>query len=185
MSLQYDMMGRANHRYKIDNTILTGVNIMTKTQKIEAGKIYEITIGKNRTSVNVLKVERRVNGQLVYDCENLKTNKRMIVSDTARFLREIKPEKPAKAEKPEKTKTATKIERADGTYSGLTAAFIVLRDAGEPLNIRQIMERINERGLANLAGKTPSATVSAAIQRDIKNPASRFTKAGKGLFAVR
>jgi len=81
------MMGRANHRYKIDNTILTGVNIMTKTQKIEAGKVYEITIGKNVTSVKVLNVESRVNGQLVYDCENLKTNKRMIVSDAARFLR--------------------------------------------------------------------------------------------------
>ena len=157
-----------------------------KAQKIEAEKIYEITIGKNnRTSVKVLKVERRVNGQIVYDCLNTNTNKRVTVSDAARFVREIKPEKPAKAEKPEKTKTVAKTERADGTYSGLTAAFIVLRDAGEPLNIRQIMERINERGLANLAGKTPSATVSAAIQRELKNPTSRFVKAGKGLFAIR
>jgi len=158
---------------------------MTKTQKIEAGKVYEITIGKNVTTVKILSVERRVNGQLVYECENLKTNKRMTVSGSKRFIREIKSEKPAKVEKVEKTKTVAKTERADGTYSGLTAAFIVLRDAGEPLNIRQIMERINERGLANLAGKTPGASVSAAIQRELKNPASRFVKAGKGLFAVR
>ena len=156
---------------------------MTKTQKIEAEKIYEITIGKNVTSVKVLKVERRVNGQLVYDCENLKTNKRMTVSDASRFRREIKAEKPVKAEKAERTKT----ERLDGKVSGLTAAYIVLKDAGEPLNIRQIMERINERGLANLAGKTPGSTVSAAMQRECKNKQSdsRFEKTGKGLFAAR
>ncbi|MCL2625032.1 MAG: hypothetical protein FWD31_15330, partial [Planctomycetaceae bacterium] len=77
-----------------------------KTQKIESGKIYEITIGKNITSVKVLNVERRVNGQIVYDCLNTNTNKRVTVSDSKRFLREIKPENPAKAERVEKPKTA-------------------------------------------------------------------------------
>ena len=154
-----------------------------KTQKIEAGKIYEITIGKNTTTVKVIEVERRVNGQLVFHCENTKTGKCLVVSDAKRFLREIKAEKPAKVEKVVKTKT----ERPDGKVSGLTAAYIVLKDADEPLNIRQIMERINERGLAKLAGKTPGGTVSAAMQREIQNKQSdsRFEKAGKGLFAVR
>ena len=69
----------------------------------------------------------------------------------------------------------------------LEAALIVLRESSEPMNIKQIMEKINERGLAKLAGKTPSATISAAIQRDIilRKEESRFTKAGKGLFAAR
>ena len=154
-----------------------------KIQKIEAGKIYEITIGKNMTTVKVIEVERRVNGQLVFHCENTKTGKSLVVSDAKRFLREIKSEKPAKAEKIVKAKT----ERPDGKISGLQAAYIVLKDAAEPLNIRQIMERINERGLAKLAGKTPSATVSAAMQREMQNKQSdsRFEKAGKGLFAAR
>ena len=54
------------------------------------------------------------------------------------------------------------------------------------MNIKQIMEKINERSLANLAGKTPGATVSAAIQREISHkPDSRFEKAGKGLFRAK
>jgi hypothetical protein len=154
-----------------------------KTQKIEAEKVYEITIGKNKTTVKVLKVERRVNGPLVFECLNIKTDKPMIVSDANRFLREIKPEKPAKA----KGTTTERTQRPDGTVSAITAAYIVLKDAAEPLNIRQIMEQINERGLAKLSGKTPGGTVSAAIQREIgvKGTASRFVKAGKGLFAAR
>ena len=151
--------------------------------QIEANKVYEITIGKNVTTVKVLKVERRVNGQLVYDCINIKTNKRLTVSDGKRFLREIKAEKPAKVARAAKAKT----ERPDGKVSGLTAAYIVLKDATEPLNIRQIMERINEQGLSKLGGKTPGATVVAAILREIKdkNGSSRFVKPGKGLFAAR
>jgi len=150
-----------------------------KTPKIEAEKVYEITVGKNTTTVKVLKVERRVNGTLVYDCLNIKTDKRMTVSDAKRFLREIKPEQPLK--------TGTKKERSDGTVSGIEAAYIVLKDAAEPLNIRQIMEQINQQGLAKLSGKTPWATVSAAMQREIgiKGTASRFVKTGKGLFAAR
>jgi hypothetical protein len=156
---------------------------MKTLKNIEADKVYEITIGKNVTSVKVLNVECRVNGQLVYDCLNVKTGKRVTVSDVKRFLREIKPEKPAKAASAERTKT----ERPDGKVSGLEAAHIVLTEAAQPLNIRQIMERINERGLANLAGKTPGGTVSAAMQREIslKQSDSRFEKAGKGLFAAR
>ena len=62
---------------------------------------------------------------------------------------------------------------------------MVLKDSGEPMNIKTIMEKINERGLAKLAEKTPSATISAAIQMEIKrkNEVSRFVKSGKGLFA--
>ena len=159
--------------------------------QIEANKVYEITIGKNKTTIKVLKVERRVNGQLVYDCLNTNTNKRMTVSDAKRFLREIKVEKPVKDTNGGNMKTDEKAvekkEHPEKAISGLTAAYIVLKDAAEPLNIRQIMERINEQGLSKLGGKTPGATVVAAILREIKdkNGSSRFVKPGKGLFAAR
>ena len=155
-----------------------------KNSKIEVNKMYEITIGKNTTTVQILSVERRVNGQLAYHCENTKSNKPLVIADTKRFLREIKSEKPAKVE----GVTKTKAERPDSKkFSGLDAAHIVLQDAAEPLNIRQIMDRINERGLCKLGGKTPWATVVAAILREIKfkNGNSRFVKPGKGLFAAR
>jgi hypothetical protein len=151
--------------------------------KIEARKVYEVTVGKNKTTMLVLKVERRVNGQLVFVCQNIKTKTQMTVADAKRFLREIKTGKTATVTKTERAATT----RPDGTVSGLQAAYLVLKEAAEPLTIRQIMERIDEQGLANLSGKTPAATVSAAMQREISTKAgdSRFTKSGKGLFAVR
>ena len=178
--------------------------------KIEAGKVYEVTIGKNTTSVRVIRVDRRVNGQLAFECVNTKTDKSMLIADAARFVKEIKPSKSilqtvgeavgsilpkgkkAKTEAVTEAEDAPKKERAktvreDGTVSGIEAALIILRESGEPMNIKQIMEKINERQLARLAGKTPSATISSAIQRDIikLGDESRFVKAGKGLFAAR
>ncbi len=187
-------------------------------KKIEQNKQYEITIGKNTTVVRVVDIERRVNGSLVFQCENVKTGKPMVIADSERFRKEIKAEKkasnpignaakkiidalgigPGSAKaKEEATNSDTKTDEAktprtrtpreDGTVSGIEAALIILREAGEPMNIKQIMEKINERGLAKLAGKTPSATISAALQREINAKAenSRFEKAGKGLFRAK
>ena len=184
-----------------------------KTEKIECGKIYEVTVGKNATSVKVVTIKRRVNGQLAFECINVKSDKPIVITEAKRFVREIKPSKSilqtvgeavgsilpkgkkAKAETATANETPTeepKKERAkavrdNGTVSGIDGAFLVLKDAGEALNIKQIMERINERGLCNLKGLTPSASISSAIQRDIlkRGPESRFVKAGKGLFAAR
>ncbi len=64
-----------------------------QANKIEAGKVYEVTVGKNSTTMRVIEVQRRINGQLVFDCVNVKTNKRATVSDAKRFIKEIKSEK--------------------------------------------------------------------------------------------
>ncbi len=156
-----------------------------KTPKIEAEKVYEITVGKNTTTVKVLKVERRVNGTLVYDCLNTKTDKRMTVSDAKRFLREIKPEKPMKAEGT--TTERTKSGRPNGMLSGLDAAHKVLTEAGRPMNVREIFETAMQNGYCNLKGATPVLTISAAIQREVsvKGADSRFIKVERGLFAAR
>ncbi len=156
-----------------------------KTPKIEAEKVYEITVGKNTTTVKVLKVERRVNGTLVFDCLNTKTNKRMTVSDSKRFLREIKPEKIAKAEGT--TTERTKSGRANGMLSGLDAAHKVLTEAGRPMKVREIFETAMQNGYCNLKGATPALTISAAIQREVsvKGADSRFIKVERGLFAAR
>ena len=187
-----------------------------KPDRIESGKVYEVTVGKNATNVTVVTIKRRVTGQLVFECTNVKSDKPMVITDVKRFVREIKPEKPAKTAlqtvveavgsilpkgKKAKVETATanetpteepkkeraKAVREDGRVSGLDGAYLVLKEASEALNIKQIMERINERNLCNLQGKTPAGTVSAALQREIKvkGTESRFVKAGKGLFAAR
>jgi len=152
--------------------------------QIEADKVYEITIGKNRTTVKVLKVERRVNGQLVYDCLNVKSGKRTTVSDSKRFLREIKTEKPVKAANVAKEKA----EHPEGKkVSGLDAAHKVLVESGRPMRVKEIAEIALQNDYCKLKGATPEFTISSAIQREIKakGDASRFVKAERGLFAAR
>jgi len=84
-------------------------------------------------------------------------------------------------------KTRKKTVREDGTMSGLDAAAKVLADAGEPLNSKTIVERAIERGLWKSGGKTPSATVYAAMLREIqkKGDASRFAKTERGMFTIK
>jgi hypothetical protein len=89
-------------------------------------------------------------------------------------------------ETPQEAKTRKKTERRDGMMSGLDAAAKVLADAGQPLNAKEILERIQTAGLWKTNGKTPQATLYAAIIREIaaKGKESRFSKAERGRFAT-
>ena len=82
--------------------------------------------------------------------------------------------------------TRKKAAREDGKMSGLDAAAKVLGDAGEPLNCKTIVERAIEKGYWTTNGKTPGATVYAAIIREIatKGNDSRFRKTERGKFAL-
>ena len=156
-----------------------------KANKIEQDKQYEITIGKNTTVVQVIKIEHRVNGQTVFDCMNVKTNKRTTISDPKRFVREIKTDDA----KPMATKATheTKPTKNGDKMSGLEAAHKVLVEEARPMKVREITELAQERGYCDLPGLTPSATISSAIQREIKakGEASRFIKTDKGMFKAR
>ena len=81
---------------------------------------------------------------------------------------------------------ADKKGKRDG-LSGLDAAAKILGMAGKPLHIREIFERMLAKKMWKTGGKTPSATISAAIIREIHNKkaASRFRKAGRGLFELK
>lgn len=95
-------------------------------------------------------------------------------------------DRPPKGNAADEPKPRKKAKRADGTMSGLDAAAKVLADAGEPLNSKTIVERAIEKGYWKTGGKTPAATVYAAILREIqkKGDASRFTKADRGMFTL-
>ena len=69
--------------------------------------------------------------------------------------------------------------------SGLDAAARVLGEASEPLRCAEIVRRMLEQGLWSTTGRTPAATINAAIIREIatKGDQSRFRKTGRGLFA--
>lgn len=86
--------------------------------------------------------------------------------------------KPAKARKP-------KAEKKPKRLSAIAAAAQVVGD--EPMTVRAMMEQMAARGLwASPAGKTPEATLYAAITREIaaKGKDARFRKVDRGLFAA-
>jgi len=69
--------------------------------------------------------------------------------------------------------------------SGLDAAAKVLADAGEPMRAKAIVDAMINGGLWKSGGKTPHATIYAAMIREIaaKGDAARFKKTDRGLFA--
>ena len=87
----------------------------------------------------------------------------------------------AKATTPSKTKKAAKPKRV----SLLDAAATVLASAKEPMQAKAIVEQVVKRGLWKPgAGKTPHATLYAAMTREIaaKGKDARFRKVDRGQF---
>jgi restriction system protein len=70
--------------------------------------------------------------------------------------------------------------------SALDAAEAVLRDADEPLNVKQITERALQRGLWQSTAQAPHQTMASRLAVNIldEGAASRFRRAGRGLFEL-
>jgi hypothetical protein len=101
------------------------------------------------------------------------------------------PAKKAEATKPEATKPAAKKKAAgdpkEKKISALDAAAKVLGESKEPLNTKQMIEVMATKGYwTSPGGKTPHATLSSAIQREInvKGKESRFKKTERGHFTL-
>ena len=94
----------------------------------------------------------------------------------------LKPE----AKKPKKRATRAKTGDEGAKMSGLDAAAKVLAEAAEPLNCKTIVERALEAGYWRSDGKTPAATIYAAILREMQNKGdeARFRKVERGKFAL-
>ncbi len=81
--------------------------------------------------------------------------------------------------------TATKPTRPK-RLSGLDAAAKVLEDTGVAMNVKEIVEVAFAKGYWKPAGRTPSATLAAALIREIakKGSQSRFQKSERGKFVL-
>ena len=85
-------------------------------------------------------------------------------------------------------KKVAKVAKAKGTekrVSALDAAAAVLRKAGKPMGCKEMITAMAEQGLwTSPKGKTPSATLYAAIQREVatKGREARFKKVERGQF---
>ena len=90
--------------------------------------------------------------------------------ETTTAVAEAKPAKARKQRKP----------------GGLDAAVAVLAEAGKPMNTKDMVERMLSTGLWKTKGKTPAATIYAAIIREIakKGDKSRFRKTDRGMFEL-
>ena len=82
---------------------------------------------------------------------------------------------------------AKKATKAKAKMSALDAAAKVLGEAGEPLNSKEMIDRMAAKGYwKSPGGKTPHATLYAAILREIqqKGKDARFRKVERGKFAL-
>lgn len=82
----------------------------------------------------------------------------------------------------------TSEPKADGKLSAIDAAAKVLTEAGKPMNTKEMISTMAEKGYwTSPGGKTPAATLYSAILREIttKGAEARFQKTERGKFAVR
>jgi hypothetical protein len=91
------------------------------------------------------------------------------------------------AKKPAATKTAatkTAAKKADKKMSQIDAALTILKKSRQPMSCKDLVTAMAEKGLwTSPGGKTPDATLYAAILRDIgKGDDARFKKAAPGRF---
>lgn len=92
-------------------------------------------------------------------------------------------EAPPSAKKEKKAKTTK--EPKPKKLSALDAAAQVLKGAGKPMNALEMVEAMATQNLwSSPNGKTPSATLFAAIIREVaaKGAEARFKKVERGLF---
>jgi len=84
---------------------------------------------------------------------------------------------------PKAPKAKREAKKRDG-LSGLDAAAKVLVLAGKPMNTKEMVEKMLADGLWKTGGKTPAATIYAAILREVraKGKDARFRKTERGKF---
>lgn len=164
-----------------------------KKSTIKTGEVYQVKVSGKLTEVRIL----GGNPHGGWDGVNIATNKPVSIKPGTQLRKPVSKkakqaaQEPAKSAKPSESKETNatakpKKERTPSESSGLTAAAKVLADAGEPLNCQEMVKRMLDQGLWKTEGKTPAATIYAAIIREIrdKGDAARFRKTERGKFAI-
>ena len=98
------------------------------------------------------------------------------------------PKSPApKARHHGKAEPSTPAAAKDRPLSALCAAARVLSENGQPMTCPELIQAMAAKGYwTSPAGKTPAATLAAAIAREIKvkKDQSRFRKTDRGKFGL-
>ena len=172
-----------------------------KKSEVKVGHVYVAKVSDRLVPVRIDSVHSRQG----WNATNTKTGRRVHIKSAQRLRYELRDsrtpgdakdqplaalDKAAKADKPAKGTAAKKSSSKDAAkpkrMSALDAAAEVLRRAGEPMNAKAMITAMAEQGLwQSPGGKTPHATLYAAILRELKakGDAARFRKVGRGQFA--
>jgi len=172
-----------------------------KKASVKVGQVYSCKVSGSVVPVRI----DRENPRGGWDATNLKTQKPVRVKSAQRLRgkaanwpgkRRPKSAAPdregdARAKVSESRGAPPKVKPAAEKKSGrprgiLDAAVIVLADADGPLTPAVIVDRALKRGLWSTKGKTPAATLYAAIIREIagKGQVSRFRKTAPNTFEL-
>lgn len=152
-----------------------------KKDQIKLGGIYLAKVTDKVVSVR-LDAENPHGG---WDATNLATNKKVRIKSAQR-LRGPAPQRSADPDRIPLSEAMKPAEPKAKKPSGLATAAKILKDAGQPMRCGDIVEKMLATGLWKTGGKTPAATIYAAIIREIstKGDESRFKKTDRGLFTI-
>ena len=168
---------------------------MSAKRKIEVGKVYSTRVGGTFLPVRIDRSlgHGRYEGICMPDGKTVKVATDAVKGagvtveqwQAQRQPQEQDAPAPAAEPKAKKPRAAAK-EKKERKPSGLDAAVTVLAEAGTPMNTADMVKRMLETGLWKTGGKTPAATIYAAIIREIsvKGDASRFRKTDRGHFEL-
>ena len=164
-----------------------------KNSDVQIGATYLVKVADNLVPVKITR-EHPSGG---WEGTSEKTGKTIRIKSAQRLRKRLDDAVPVATKVEKLTKDATDApERDTGERdapgvvkraSGLDAAAQVLDEAGEPMSCKTMVERMLTKGLWQTNGKTPAATIYAAITREIamKGDASRFVKTDRGKFRLR
>ena len=179
-----------------------------KKNDVKIGGLYKAKVTDKLTGVRIMK-ESPHGG---WDAVNLATGKKVRIKSPARLRGPWNPRPAAKTptsapvakttarsnKDTTKSQEATRAKRSANSpslkpqaprLSGLDAAARILKEAGQPMSCKIMVQQMLEKGYWKTNGKTPPATIYAAIIREIatsiqKAGKSRFRKVGRGEFAL-
>ena len=166
-----------------------------KKDDVKVGGMYVAKVSDKLVTVRIDSTHSKGG----WNATNTATGKRIRIK-SARRLRGVAGPRGKQAETPEAAgvndeKAATekaKPKKGGGEQkpkraSALDAAAQVLAKAEKPMRAQELIAAMAEQGLwSSPAGKTPHATLYAAILREIaaKGDAARFKKVDRGLFEI-
>jgi len=168
-----------------------------KKSDVTIGATYLLKVAGNLVPVKITRQHSRGG----WEGTSVKTGKTIRIKSVQRLRKRLAGERAAApsatgakkatkatkdAKAPRKRDTGERRAKGARRASGLDAAAQVLAEADEPMSCKAIVERMLTKGLWQTSGRTPSATIYAAMTREIaaKDDDARFRKVERGRFEL-